>query len=84
MLSCKDATKLLSESRESTLPVFKRIAVKIHISRCALCARFKEQLMFMADLIHLYGQGVEADLIPQAGILMPPEAKERVRKILSG
>ncbi len=57
--------------------------MKFHISRCDLCTRFKEQLLFIADLVDLYGKGLEDDLVPHTGILMPPEAKERVRNMLS-
>ena len=49
MLSCKDVTKLLSESMDRSLPLGKRIGVRLHLLICKFCARYKRQLLLIRE-----------------------------------
>lgn len=82
MLSCKDVTKLLSESMDASLPIGKRIGVRLHLLICRFCARYERQLLLIRDTVRRL---VGAEEIPGE----PPwetlseEAKARIRKSLA-
>jgi hypothetical protein len=81
MLSCKDVTKLLSESMDASLPIGKRIGVRLHLLICRFCARYERQLLLIRDTVRRL---VGAEEIPGE----PPwetlseEAKARIRNSL--
>ncbi len=81
MLSCGDVTQLISESMDQSLPLGKRIGVRLHLLMCKFCARYERQLLLIRDTVRRL---VGAEEIPGE----PPwetlseEAKERIRKSL--
>jgi len=81
MLSCKDVTQLLSESMDRSLPLGKRIGVRLHLLICKFCARYERQLLQIRETVRrLVGTGETA-----GGTLWDPlseEAKARIRKSL--
>jgi len=42
--SCAQATRLLSDSQESPLPVTARIGLRLHVAICRQCRRYGRQL----------------------------------------
>lgn len=47
MLSCKEATQLMSASQERPLSVAEKMQLKLHVTICKGCARFDEQMNFI-------------------------------------
>jgi Putative zinc-finger len=47
MLSCKDATRLVSEGLDRRLGFAERIALRLHLLLCDGCSRFKSQMVFL-------------------------------------
>jgi len=47
MLSCKEATHLMSESQERELSLVERMQLKLHLAMCKGCARFLAQMGFL-------------------------------------
>jgi hypothetical protein len=82
MLSCKDVTKLLSESMDATLPIGKRIGVRLHLLICRFCARYKRQLLLIRETARRLAAIEEAPML-QALEPLSEEARERIRKILA-
>lgn len=78
MLSCKDVTKLVSESMDRSLPLGKRIGVRFHLIICKWCARYKRQLLLIRETVMRLASTVEAHGVP-AGESLSAEAKERIR-----
>ncbi len=47
MMSCHQATRLISESRERALTLREKLALRFHQSICAGCRRFDGQVEFL-------------------------------------
>lgn len=54
MLSCKDASRLLSQREDRALLPFERIRLRLHLLFCDACRRFGAQLRFMRRAMRLY------------------------------
>jgi hypothetical protein len=79
MLSCKDVTKLLSESMDRSLPLGKRVGVRLHLLICKFCARYERQLLLIRETARRLAATVEAPGESFGGTLSE-EARERIRK----
>ncbi|HEY7586869.1 MAG TPA: hypothetical protein VH866_10215 [Candidatus Deferrimicrobiaceae bacterium] len=81
MLSCKDVTQLISESMDRSLPMGKRIGVRIHLLICRFCARYRRQLLLIRDTVR---QIITAEERPGApfGETLAPDARERIKASL--
>jgi len=80
MLSCKDATRLISESMDRSLPLRKRIGVRVHLLICRFCARYERQLL----LIRETARRIAAEDMPgePSGETLSEGTRERIRKSL--
>ena len=47
LISCKDASRLVSKREEAPLSFGQRILLRLHLSVCIACARFERQLRFL-------------------------------------
>ncbi|MGI9046321.1 MAG: zf-HC2 domain-containing protein [Burkholderiales bacterium] len=47
LLSCKDATKMMSQAMDTRLSLPKRMALRLHLAICASCCHFRTQLSFI-------------------------------------
>jgi len=81
MLSCKDVTQLLSESMDHSLPLGKRIGVRLHLLICKLCARYERQLALIRETVRRL-VGTEETTGGTLGEPLSEEAKERIRRSL--
>ena len=82
MLSCKDVTRLVSESMDRTLPPGKRLGVRLHLLVCRFCERYRRQLLLLREVArHLSSvEEVPGKTFPDT---LSPEARERIRGSLS-
>lgn len=81
MLSCKDATRLISESMDTALPVGKRIVVRIHLLVCRFCARYERQLLLIRETLRRLDAGRVRPEDP-AGDGLSEEARDRIKRSL--
>ncbi|MDD5271873.1 MAG: hypothetical protein PHU14_04055 [Methylovulum sp.] len=51
MPSCKEMTRLLSDSLETRLPWPKRSAMRLHLLICGTCRRYRRHLLFMKKIL---------------------------------
>jgi hypothetical protein len=79
MMTCKDASRLISEGQERPLKLKERWSLGFHLWLCDNCRRFKRQLGFLRHALHLLGRHVE---IASHGPNLSPEAKGRIRRVL--
>lgn len=77
--SCKDTSRLVSESMDHRLPLFKRLLVRIHLGMCKHCHRFEEQLLKVRAISRHINDHLEP-LDPS--ISLTDEARQRIRKSL--
>jgi hypothetical protein len=47
MLSCKEATQLVSQGLDRRLGWFERVALRLHLAICHGCTRFSRQAAFL-------------------------------------
>lgn len=82
MLNCKDVSKLVSESLDRKLPLWKRVNLWMHLCMCKLCWRFRK------DLNHLHGETREiAEQFEHEAMETEPklsaESRERLKRIIA-
>ncbi|MGA6994579.1 MAG: hypothetical protein WBX50_11860 [Candidatus Deferrimicrobiaceae bacterium] len=81
MLSCKDVTQLISRSMDTSLPVGKRIGVRIHLLMCRFCARYEKQLLLIRETVRRVIAAEELSGGPSAEVLSE-DARGRIRQSL--
>jgi predicted anti-sigma-YlaC factor YlaD len=54
MLSCKQATQLLSERLDRTLETKEKVAVTLHTTMCPACRRFGKQVEKISSISKAY------------------------------
>ena len=82
MVSCKEITRLVSESLDRALPFRQRLAVWWHLRLCQLCNRFRRQLLFLRGAIRRHPDRLEGHESPYPSSLSP-EARERIKRALT-
>ena len=82
MLSCKDVTRLLSESMDHSLPLGKRVGVRFHLLICRFCARYKRQLLLIRETVRRLA-AMENAYVSHMEEHLSEGAKERIRKSLA-
>ncbi|MBW2701669.1 MAG: zf-HC2 domain-containing protein [Deltaproteobacteria bacterium] len=75
MMTCKEYSKLLSESMEHQLPLGQRAAVFLHGAMCTPCKGYKRTLAMVRQ--------VSRELADDEGASLSEEARERIRKALA-
>lgn len=79
MLSCKEVSKLVSQSLDAELPFRKRVGVRIHLMMCRACARFLKQLRFLRQASRLFEEKFND---PELQPPLPAETKKRIQEAL--
>ena len=82
MLSCKDVTRLLSESMDHSLPLGKRVGVRFHLLICRFCARYERQLLLIRETVRRLA-AIDDAYGSLSGESLSEEARERIRKSLA-
>jgi hypothetical protein len=84
MLTCKDASHLISENLERPLSLRERWGLKLHLWLCANCRRFERQMALMRQALRMLGERAEVDAARDGDNAdFPPAARERIRKALA-
>jgi len=84
MLTCKDASHLISESQERPLGILERWGLRLHLWMCISCRRFERQMALMRQALRMLGQRAEADAHGDGNSAdFPTETRERIHKALA-
>jgi hypothetical protein len=54
LLSCKEASRLLSQAQEAPMTAWQRTPVRWHLAVCNMCRAFEKQLWFMREAMRRY------------------------------
>ncbi len=81
MLSCKEISKLVSESLERKLTLWQRMNLWMHLSMCGLCNGFRKYLLRIQDQTHQHATEIEQG-IGDTDQTLPDEARERIKQLL--
>ena len=79
-ITCKEASRLISERQERDLSFSDRWRLRVHLWICDNCRRFERQVKLLRTAMHSLGQGEESGL---QGPGLTAESKERIRKALA-
>lgn len=82
MLACRDVTRLISLSMDRSLPMGKRVGVRLHILMCRFCARYERQLLLIRETLRRIALPGKEPEGPSVGTLSP-EARKRIQDTLS-
>lgn len=81
MLSCKDVTLLISQSMDTSLPIGKRLGVRLHLLTCSFCTRYERQLRLIRETLRRLT--VSVDHPEEAAVEnLSADARDRIRKSL--
>jgi len=53
-LSCKEASRLISEGMDRRLSVPERITLRLHVGICDACTRFTSQVEFLRRALKVF------------------------------
>jgi hypothetical protein len=79
MLSCKQASRLLSQSLDRRLSWRERMGLRLHLMMCDVCQRFGKQIVMMRRAVRLMVNAKEQD----EQVRLPEEAKGRIAKVIA-
>ena len=76
MLTCKQASQIISQSLDRSLNWRELFALRLHLFICNYCNRFSQQLQTLRVALKRMSANIEND----TSITMPPESKARIAK----
>lgn len=81
MLSCKDASRLVSDSLDRKLPWRQRLQLRIHLLICSVCARFRRQVLFLDQTASRYFDEGKVE-VNDNETRLDDDARERIKHAL--
>jgi hypothetical protein len=54
MISCKEASRLVSRKEDAPLTFWPRLTLRLHLSVCGACTRFERQIRFLRTAMQKY------------------------------
>jgi hypothetical protein len=81
MLTCKEVSKLVSESLDRKLSMWQRVGLWMHIGMCGLCRRFRKDLRHIHDETrqHIDDIGPET---AASDVKLSDESRDRMKRLL--
>jgi len=81
MMSCQQATRLMSDRLERELSLRERFALVFHLAMCRFCRGFSNELKRLRDFARRYGSKNESEE-PQNQPHLSDEARQRIEQRL--
>jgi len=81
MPNCDKVTALVSASLDHSLPLHKRLAVRLHFLICVWCQRYLTQVRFLREAVREHPERLESAESPSSTALSPG-ARERIGQAL--
>lgn len=79
MLSCHQASQLLSQSLDRKLSRRELMGLRLHLMLCSMCRRFGQQVVGIRSLLRRFRQQMEQD----ETVKLPTEARQRIARALA-
>ncbi|MDO9206359.1 zf-HC2 domain-containing protein [Methylotenera sp.] len=79
MLSCKQASQIISQSLDSPLSGSDRMKLRFHLFLCGACTRFSRQLRLLSSAVIRIKHNIEND----SSVQLPLESKARIFQKIS-
>lgn len=74
MLSCKDASRLISQSLDRRLTWRERFGLRVHLMICDVCSRFRKQVELIRAAVQRMTRQIEQD----EHLVLSPTARTRI------
>lgn len=78
MITCKQATQLISDKLERDLSLWQRLSLTPHLLLCHYCRKYAKQIRFLHDNSHQLDQHIESN----HQHTLSPEAKQKLKTAL--
>jgi hypothetical protein len=56
IISCKDASRLVSQREDAALSGWQRLLLRLHLSVCTACTHFERQVRLLRSAMQKYRQ----------------------------
>lgn len=80
MLTCKDASHLVSHSQDRPLSFRERWALRLHLWMCVSCRNFERQVALIRRVLRQPEHAAPPDTPDRQ---LPAEARERIRRAIA-
>lgn len=77
--SCKEVSRLASDSIDRPLSTFDRVRMKLHMFVCKWCARYYQQIRALHEAFRRHGMSVSEI---EQGVNLSAQAKDRIKESL--
>lgn len=77
--ACEVISHTISKSLDTKISLRERLQIRLHIMVCAICRRYREQLLSINTLFTNYA----ANKSPHQESLLSEETRERMKQVLS-
>lgn len=81
MINCQEAARLLSDKLEYSLPLHKRLLLRMHVTMCSACCYYGKQIKALKDLLARHLESNEGHSSPSESSLSD-DACERMKSLL--
>lgn len=81
MLSCKEVSKLVSESLDRKLSWWQRINLWMHLGMCGLCSRFRKDMIHLHEETQQHAEEIEQDTA-DADVKLSDDSRDRMKRLL--
>ncbi len=80
MLSCKDVSKIISESFDKKLPLSTRVRLRVHLMMCKLCCSLRETMTLIESEVRR--QTLDRQAVDPTVPKLSDAARERINESL--
>ena len=80
MLTCKDISRLVSESLDRKLPLRLRMEIRVHLMMCSLCRVYRNRMLLLQKILRNYDASLEEETSVET--YLPEGASARIKKAL--
>ncbi len=77
MLTCKQASELISQGLDRELQWSERVGLRLHLMMCRPCSRYARQLNFIQSALRQHPERLDE----AEALLSPPIPKERQKRL---
>jgi hypothetical protein len=75
---CHDITRLLSQSMDRRIPLYKRLAIRLHFQICVWCKRYGQQLTVIRQASRSVPEHSERIM----NSFLPENARQRIKQAI--
>ncbi len=84
-MTCKEVTRLISESLDKNLSLPQRLVIHIHFRFCVFCKRYGQQLLFLRNIFRGLSKKIEnSESLPDDLPSLSPEVRDQMKRRLRG